>query len=40
MTVYDGLRMLGLLRGVPVKHVHEEVDNYIKALGLVHVHLE
>ncbi|XP_026319552.1 ABC transporter A family member 3-like [Hyposmocoma kahamanoa] len=34
MTLYDSLTMLGLLRGVPVTHIHQEVDNYIKALGL------
>ncbi|XP_049878156.1 retinal-specific phospholipid-transporting ATPase ABCA4-like [Pectinophora gossypiella] len=34
MTVYDALEMLAILRGVPRKHVNEELFNYINALDL------
>ncbi|XP_069364004.1 ATP-binding cassette sub-family A member 17-like [Maniola hyperantus] len=33
MTVYNGLEMLAILRGVPRKHARQEAMNYIDALG-------
>ncbi|XP_059058370.1 ATP-binding cassette sub-family A member 17-like [Achroia grisella] len=34
MTVYDGLKLLAILRGVPKRHVDEELSTYIDALEL------
>ncbi|KAJ0182774.1 hypothetical protein K1T71_002143 [Dendrolimus kikuchii] len=34
MTVFDALELIAVLRGVPIKCVHEEVWNYIDALEL------
>ncbi|XP_039755169.1 uncharacterized protein LOC120630088 [Pararge aegeria] len=33
MTVYNGLEMLAILRGVPKAHARQEVMNYVDALG-------
>ncbi|KAG6463098.1 hypothetical protein O3G_MSEX013666 [Manduca sexta] len=36
MTVYDALEMIAMLRGVPRKHVRDEIQQYIDALELNH----